>query len=211
MRWTNSWGRGLNWSAGRAPGHCVLRWGQGVPSFPHARFLAPALFLRCASDSFSLTKPNTSRKIEWPASLRSEGVRVHPGMPFGFSSETAFGFAGILRRPLRGLLGQGYGSASGRINPAATTSHRRAFLVSLISTHPPDGALSRTSLRPRPRSQRSSASIASSYHDQCARARNIFILRCGTKDHVLLVPQSRQRINSGRSPCRRIASENRGA
>ena len=59
--------------------------------------------------------------------------------------------------------------------------------------------------------QRSSASIASSYHDQCAQTRNIFILRCGTKDHVLLVPQSRQRINSGRSPCRRIASENRGA
>ena len=42
-------------------------------------------------------------------------------------------------------------------------------------------------------------------------ARNIFILRCGTKDHVLLVPQSHQRINSGRSPCWRIASENRGA
>ena len=61
------------------------------------------------------------------------------------------------------------------------------------------------------RSQRSSACIASNYHDQCARARKIFILRCGTKDHVLLVPQSRQRINSGRSPCRRIASENRGA
>ena len=71
MRWTNSWGRGLNRSAGRAPGHCVLRWGQDVPSFPHAPFLAPALFLRCASDSFSLTKPNTSC-IEWPASLRSE-------------------------------------------------------------------------------------------------------------------------------------------
>ena len=67
-----------------------------MPSFPHAPFLAPALFLRCASDSFSLTKPNTSCKIEWPASLRSEGVRVHPGMPFGFPSETAFGFAGIL-------------------------------------------------------------------------------------------------------------------
>jgi len=29
--------------------------------------------------------------------LRSEGVRVHPGMPFGFPSESAFGFAGILR------------------------------------------------------------------------------------------------------------------
>ena len=109
MRRTNSWGPGLNPSAGRAPGHCVLRWGQDVPSFPHAPFLAPALFLRCASDSFSLTKRNTSSKIEWPASLRSEGVRVHPGMPFGFPSETAFGFAGILRRPLRGLQGQGYG------------------------------------------------------------------------------------------------------
>jgi glycosyltransferase involved in cell wall biosynthesis len=55
------------------------------------------------------------------------------------------------------------------------------------------------------------AQAPSTYHDQCARARNIFILRCGTKDYVLFVPQSRQRVNSGRSPCRRIASENRGA
>ena len=86
MRWTNSWGRGLNRSAGRAPGHCVLRWRQDVPSFPHAPFLAPALSLCCASDSFSLTKPNTSCKIEWPASLRSQGVRVHREMPFGFPS-----------------------------------------------------------------------------------------------------------------------------
>src|ERR1700722_20031081 len=31
-----------------------------------------------------------------PASLRSEGVRVYPGIPFGFLSESAFGFAGIL-------------------------------------------------------------------------------------------------------------------
>jgi hypothetical protein len=30
-----------------------------------------------------------------PASLRSDGVRVHPGMPFGFPSEEAFSFAGI--------------------------------------------------------------------------------------------------------------------
>ena len=95
MRWTNSWGPGLNRSAGRALGHCVLRWGQGVPSFPHAPFLAPALFLHCASDSFFLDAEHSST-IEWPASLRSEGVRVHPGMPFGFPSETAFGFAGIL-------------------------------------------------------------------------------------------------------------------
>jgi hypothetical protein len=66
MRWTNSWGRGLNQSAGRAPVHCVLRWGQDVPSFPHAPFLAPALFLRYASLCF-------------------EGIRVYPGMPFGFA------------------------------------------------------------------------------------------------------------------------------
>jgi hypothetical protein len=98
-----------------------------------------------------------------------------------------------------------------RIGNGVDTATVWAFLVSLISTHPPDGALSRTSLGPRPRCQRSSASIASGCHDQCARARNIFILRCGTKDHVLLLPQSRHRINSGRSPCRRIASENRGA
>src|SRR5258708_37190652 len=80
MRWTNSWGRGLNQSAGRTPGHCVLRWGQDVPSFPRAPFLAPALFLRYASDRFSLTKPNTSCTIELPASLSSDGVRVHPGI-----------------------------------------------------------------------------------------------------------------------------------
>jgi hypothetical protein len=56
-----------------------------------------ALFLRCAPDKFSLAKPNTSCTIEMPASLCSDGVRVHPGMPFGFPPETAFGFAGILR------------------------------------------------------------------------------------------------------------------
>src|ERR1700722_3944386 len=53
--------------------------------------------------------------------------------------------------------------------------------------------------------------IASSYHDQCAQAWNTFIPRCGTKDCILFVPQSRQRIDSGRSPCRRIASQDRGA
>ena len=30
-----------------------------------------------------------------PASLRSEGVRVHPGMPFAFTPELALSFAGI--------------------------------------------------------------------------------------------------------------------
>jgi hypothetical protein len=42
-------------------------------------------------------------KIEMPASLRSEDVPVHPGMPFGFPSESAFGFAGILRWTLHPL------------------------------------------------------------------------------------------------------------
>jgi hypothetical protein len=41
-----------------------------------------------------------------PASLRSDGVRDHPGMPFGFLSETAFAFGGIpisFRNPVRML------------------------------------------------------------------------------------------------------------
>jgi hypothetical protein len=42
-----------------------------------------------------------------PASLRSEGVRVHPGMLFGFPPELAFSFAGIPRwtgiRSLEGI------------------------------------------------------------------------------------------------------------
>jgi len=59
--------------------------------------------------------------------------------------------------------------------------------------------------------QTSAASIASGYYDRLTRAPNIFILRCGPKDHFLLVPQSRQRINSGRSASRSIASENCGA
>jgi hypothetical protein len=42
-----------------------------------------------------LTKPNTSCTIEMPASLRSDGVRDHPGMAFGFIPDSAFGFAGI--------------------------------------------------------------------------------------------------------------------
>jgi hypothetical protein len=40
-----------------------------------------------------LTKPNTSCTIEMPASLRSDGVQDHPGMPF--IPDSAFGFAGI--------------------------------------------------------------------------------------------------------------------
>jgi hypothetical protein len=63
-----------------------------------APFSLAAFFLRFASDRFPLTKPNTSCTVELPASLRSDGVRDHPGMPFGFLLETAFVFAGILNR-----------------------------------------------------------------------------------------------------------------
>ena len=45
--------------------------------------------------STEMTKPNTSCTIELLASLRSDGVRDHPGMPFGFIPDSAFGFAGI--------------------------------------------------------------------------------------------------------------------
>jgi hypothetical protein len=64
--------------------------------------LSPHPFLRWRHSSSAtlrigllLTKPNTSCTIEMPASLRSDGVWVHPGMPFGFLSELAFRFTGI--------------------------------------------------------------------------------------------------------------------
>jgi hypothetical protein len=77
-------GRSSIRSAIRGPCHCVLRRGQGLPPLsPVPLSSLAALFLRCALDKFSFTKPNTSCTIEMPASPRSEGVRVHPGMPFG--------------------------------------------------------------------------------------------------------------------------------
>ena len=75
-------------------GHCVLRRGQDVPSFPRTPFLASCILPSLRSGGF-LTKPNTSWKIWMPASLRSDGVRFHPGMPFGFLPESAFSFTGI--------------------------------------------------------------------------------------------------------------------
>jgi prepilin signal peptidase PulO-like enzyme (type II secretory pathway) len=67
-----------------------------VPSFPHAPFLACGALPPLRFGQFFLDEAEHFLKIESPASLRSEGVRVHPGMPFGFSLETAFGCAGIL-------------------------------------------------------------------------------------------------------------------
>ena len=73
--------------------------------------------------------------------------------------------------------------------------------------HKPAGLETRCRRGRPPHIDRSTRIVAA--HD--ARARNIFILHCGTQDYVLFVPQSRQRINSGRSPCRRKPGENRGA
>ena len=55
--------------------------GRRAPLTPLA-----AVFLRYASDRLLLTKPNTSCTIEDAsvATLRSDGIRDHPGMPFGF-------------------------------------------------------------------------------------------------------------------------------
>ena len=83
----------------RAPGPlCAEAGTKASPPFPAPLSPLAASFLRCAPDRFLLTKPNTSCTIEMPASLRSDGVRVHPGMPFGFPPESAFGFAGILNQ-----------------------------------------------------------------------------------------------------------------
>ena len=42
-----------------------------------------------------LKRTISSSTLREPASLRSDGVRDHPGMPFGFPPEYAFSFAGI--------------------------------------------------------------------------------------------------------------------
>jgi len=92
----------------------VLRIGalialRGSPALGGTRAAAPfaapltplaAFILRWASDRFLLTKPNTSYSIELPASLRSDGVRDHPGMPFGFIQ--AFGRAAVRSKAMTG-------------------------------------------------------------------------------------------------------------
>jgi len=71
-------------SAARAPGPlCAEAGTRAAAPFPAPLSPPAASILRFASDRFLLTKPNTSCTIELPASLRSDGVRDHPGMPFG--------------------------------------------------------------------------------------------------------------------------------
>jgi hypothetical protein len=63
---------------------------------PHLKQIAEQqlLRLRFAPYRFSLTKPNTSHTIELPASLLSDGVRVHPEYRSD-SVWNVFSFAGI--------------------------------------------------------------------------------------------------------------------
>src|SRR6266403_2197214 len=60
--------------------------------FPRSGSLPPLRFGRFFVDEAEHFLQNRMASV---ATLR--GVRVHPGMPFGFPSETAFGFAGILK------------------------------------------------------------------------------------------------------------------
>ena len=65
----------------------VLSGERGCRPFPRTPFSASGRPPPLRSGWFPLTKSNTSRKIRRPASLRSDGVRLQPGIPFGFPSE----------------------------------------------------------------------------------------------------------------------------
>ncbi len=71
----------------RSRSMCAEAGTRAAAPFPAPLSPLAASLLRYASDRFLLTKPNTSCTIEVPASLRSDGVRDHSGMPFGFLSE----------------------------------------------------------------------------------------------------------------------------
>ena len=72
-------------------GLSVLRRGKGLAALsPHPfprTAIQPPLRSGKLRDTKSLTKPNTSRTIKKPASLRSDSVRHYPGIPFGFPPE----------------------------------------------------------------------------------------------------------------------------
>jgi hypothetical protein len=68
---------------------------KGWRPFPRTPFSASSILPSLRFGQVLLTKPNTSCTIEMPASQRSDGVRDHPGMPFGFIPDLVFGFTGI--------------------------------------------------------------------------------------------------------------------
>ena len=68
-------------------GYCVLAGTRAAAPFPAPLSPLAASFLRYAPDEFLLTKLNTCPTIKEPASLRSDGVHLRPGMVFGFPPE----------------------------------------------------------------------------------------------------------------------------
>ncbi len=72
--------------------------GTGLRPFPRTPVPASGAQPPLRSGWFLLTNPNTSRKIRKPASLRSDGVRLQPGILFGFPPETLLAFPGIHNR-----------------------------------------------------------------------------------------------------------------
>jgi len=78
-------------SAARAPGRCALRWGQGTraaPLSPHPFLQLAAPILRFATDRFSLDEAeHFTAQSSCQRRYAPDGVRDHPGMPFGFASE----------------------------------------------------------------------------------------------------------------------------
>ena len=77
----------MEFEALRAPVSPVLKRGQHVPSFPRTPFLASRDLPSLRSGPVSFDEADTSCTIELPASLRPNGARDHPGMPFGFRSD----------------------------------------------------------------------------------------------------------------------------
>jgi hypothetical protein len=73
----------------------ALSGDKGCRPFPRTPFSASGILPSLRFGQFLLTKVNISCTIELPASLRSDGVRDHPGMPFGIIPDLAIGFVGI--------------------------------------------------------------------------------------------------------------------
>jgi hypothetical protein len=78
-------------------GHCVLTLGQEADApFPAPLPPPAAFFLRFALDSLFLDEAeHFLHNRDASVATLSDGVRVHPGMPFGFPPESVFSFAGI--------------------------------------------------------------------------------------------------------------------
>jgi len=77
----------------------VLGRGQGPPApFPCPNpFCASGILPSLRFGRFLSRRSQTlSSAIEKPNVARTDGVRDHPGMPFGFPPERAFSFAGLL-------------------------------------------------------------------------------------------------------------------